>query len=397
MSETNLVKNEVVGSWRLEKELGAGGQGTVWRVRYIKDKHSAPGALKICTSTSEKARRRFQQEIELLRAQSHPNIVRVRDSGEHGQLPYFVMELATTTLGHVTTADTAGTRLILESREVAFRIIRQACAAIAHMHSSNILHRDIKPSNILLMLDPPEPMRAVVADLGIATNEIDQGKLTATHEMIGTPAFRAPESLTGKHTTRSDVYSLGKTIEALLNRATPTQLGPCSCLRDQQLTDDLWDVLDGVLARATAFDPGARFEDAGALLEALPTVVLGLNNRDAPQFPAQRRTTISLTVAERATLWDFISECPATDSRINLAYVQRRCRVKDYHFSLSVRRLEDIGFLQTFTEYDSDGDKYTLVSPSQAAITWAHEHSDEMTSAIAEITPKATSDGDIPF
>lgn len=116
--------------------------------------------------------------------------------------------------------------LILESRELLVRFVREACEAVAHLHANGVIHRDIKPSNVLLFLDPPEPMRAAIADLGIAAGEFDLGVLTATHEIVGTPAFRAPESLSGSYTTRSDVYSLGKTMEVVLNRGGSVTMGP---------------------------------------------------------------------------------------------------------------------------------------------------------------------------
>ena len=150
------------------------------------------------------------------------------------------------------------------------------------------------------MLDPPEPMRAVVADLGIGANELDQGRLTATHEIVGTPAFRAPESLTGQHSKRSDVYSIGKTIEAVLNRGGPLEVGPGKCLRDKRLTDELWDALDSMLARACAFDPDFRFESAAALLKAWPEGVLALDLTKTIRPPPEPPPTISLNVAETA-------------------------------------------------------------------------------------------------
>ena len=64
-------------------------------------------------------------------------------------------------------------------------------------------------------------MRAVISDLGIGANEEEQGQLTATHEAIGTPIYRAPEVAQGKHTKASDVYSLGKTLEHVLTRKVP--------------------------------------------------------------------------------------------------------------------------------------------------------------------------------
>lgn len=219
--QMELKKNLVIGKWRLNKPLGQGGQGTVWQARYVDEHHSPATAVKICSSTAEKARARFEQEISLLKEQSHPGIVRVRDAGTHNGFPYFAMELATITLARVAGMELSGTRLIRESHELILRFIRQACGAVAHLHEKGVLHRDLKPANILLMLEPPEPMRAVIADLGIASNELEQGNLTATHETIGTPAFRAPEAIRGAHTARSDVYAFGKTIEAVFNRQYP--------------------------------------------------------------------------------------------------------------------------------------------------------------------------------
>ena len=395
--ETTLAKNEEVGKWRIEKQLGAGGQASVWRVRYIADNHSPLGALKICSSPTTKAKERFNREIQLLQSQNHPGIVRVREFGVHKSMPFFVMELATTTLEHVAAPESTGTRLILESREILLRLLRQSCEAIAHLHRSDILHRDIKPSNILLMLDPPEAIRAVVSDLGIAANEVDQGQLTATHETIGTPAFRAPESLTGRHTKQSDVYSLGKTIESVFNKGPSREVGPGRCLRDQRLTNDLWDALDAVLQCACAFNPSDRYEDASRLLEAMPDIILGLKHTNAPKIHDQRPTTISLNVAERITLFYIIAECPAVDETVILTYVrnQTQKRLTDYNFSVSVHRLVEIEFVEISRVEDQNGHLYTHARPTRLGVNWAQTHSEEMNNAVAESAPN-TSD-DIPF
>ena len=308
MAQLELKKRDNIGDWQLERLLGSGGQGHVWAVRYLKDKHSAPGALKICLDPTDKARTRFMQEVDLLRSHTHEGIVRVRDVGEHLDFPFFVMERANTTLQDVAAAQTTGTRLICESRELLFRFLRQACTAVAHLHSKGVLHRDLKPSNVLLMLNPPEPTRAVLADFGIASVEADQGKLTATHESIGTPSFRAPEALTGHHTTRSDVYSMGKTIEAVINRTTTLGMGPGKCLRDTSLTDDFWDALDAVLENACNFDPNQRYEDAQTLLEALPVPVLGQGTAGSKRIKSPK-VTIVLNVSARVTLFEIIGEC----------------------------------------------------------------------------------------
>ena len=392
-----LKKGQVIGKWRLDKPLGAGGQGAVWQARYVDDRHSPATALKICSGSAEKARARFEREISLLQEQNHPGIVRVRDTGAHNGVPYFVMELATTTLARVAGMELSGTRLIRESHELLLRFIRQACGAVAHLHDKGVLHRDLKPANILLMLEPPEPMRAVVADLGIASNELEQGNLTATHETIGTPAFRAPEAILGAHTARSDVYALGKTIEAVFNRAVPVEIGPGKCLRDQRLTGLLWDTLDDILARACAFDPAERYESAGALLNALPEIVLELAPKDPRQSQLQRPSRISLSNSEKVALSDVVARCPASGDTTSLRQVQHVSRLSEYQFAMAMRRLGDVGFLETVPAEDYNGEKYMIVNPTRAAIKWAQDHEEEMTAAIAEVAPRAPDDDDIPF
>src|SRR5688500_1080493 len=104
MPGKSYAKDDTIGRWQLIKELGSGGQGTVWRAKCLGEKHSPPGAVKICSDPSEKARARFAREVDLLRSQDHPGIVRVRDVGEQGGVPYFVMDLATTSFERVAIA-----------------------------------------------------------------------------------------------------------------------------------------------------------------------------------------------------------------------------------------------------------------------------------------------------
>lgn len=397
MAEAELKKGDVVGKWRLEKPLGTGGQGTVWRARYIDDPHCPAVAIKICNGGSEKARSRFAREQELLKAQNHPGIVRVRDSGRHRGSPFFVMELASTTLAQIAAAESAGTRLIVESRELLLRFIRQTCEAVAHLHGNGILHRDLKPSNILLMLDPPEPLRAVVADLGIAAAESEQGKLTATHETIGTPEFRAPESLTGQHTTRSDVYALGKTIEAVFNRCAPPTLGPGKCRRDDQLATELWDSLDRVLLRACAFDPALRYESASELLDDLPIAVLGLAGTRISTSALTSGSAASLSVPERVALFEAIAACPSPGDHVT-AHMLRQKNLRGYSLSMSLRRLVNYGFLETQSLENDFGNPYTAFQPTARGTEWAHLHDADMLAAVAEIAqdPSPPED-DIPF
>lgn len=388
-----LAKGSIVGGWQLERELGQGGQAVVWRVRHTTEHHTPPGAMKIAKSQDEKGRSRFQREAEILAGQSHPGIVKIRELGEQEGVPYFVMELGSTTLSKVSAGETAGARVLLESRDLLIRLLRQVCEATAYLHTHDILHRDLKPSNVLLMLDPPESLRAVLADFGIASVEANQGELTAPHEVVGTPAFRAPEALLGRHTKQSDVYSLGKTIESVLNRTEVVPVGPGRCLRDQRLTEDLWDAMDRLLARACAYDPSERFEDAGEMLRNFPSTVLGIDAPNVPEVRNQRASTISLSWSERVVLYDLLSRCPSADDVVPVHRVMTESRLKDYHFSMALRRLEELEFVQGVRELDYNGDGFAATRPTPAGVAWAQEHEEQM----SEVAPKSAPDEDIPF
>jgi hypothetical protein len=186
-------------------------------------------------------------------------------------------------------------------------------------------------------------------------------------------------------------------MEAVLNRGASAEIGPGKCLRDERLTSDLWDALDSVLARACDFDPARRYSNANELLAALPVAVLGLHPSHGVATQEQRPAAIALTVAERVALSDIIAECPSSEERTRLYHVREKTRLNEYHFAISVRRLEDVGFLQSASAEDDYGNRYTLVQPTSNAVAWAHDHADEIASAIDEVAPKRANDDDIPF
>lgn len=393
-----LKEKDRLGDWRVDRKLGGGGQAQVWRARHVSVKHSPPAALKLSLTADAKATARFEREVELLRSVSHPGVVAVRDAGTYNGHPFLVMELATTTLDRVGTADTAGTRILRESPGLILRFLREACAGLSALHKMEILHRDIKPSNILLLLDPPEPMRAVLADLGIASSDGDQGRLTATHEVVGTPAYRAPESLRGTHSYSSDVYSFGKTIEGLFARGEPAAYGPGRCVRDDSLTDAVWDRLDKVLARACAYDPSDRYKNATELLGELPSVVMSLTSsfwdtESENVSPAP----IELSTYECITLGDVFAKCPTTKDFVLLDDLRSSSRLSDFHFSLAIRGLTSLDFLKTQTADDEDGFHYTFFEPSRRATEWFLEHHDKIDDARAQIPEPERPPVDIPF
>jgi serine/threonine protein kinase len=319
--------------------------------------------------------------------------VRVRDEGDYSGQPFFVMDLATTSMDGVLEPRTAGTRLLRESPAVLLDLFRQACVAIAHLHGSSILHRDIKPSNILLSLDPPEPMRAMVADLGIAAHEDQQGSLTKTLEVVGSPAYRAPETvLPGGRTIQSDVYSLGKTLEAILTGRVPAQVGARPLPRHGALTEELWQALDSTISGACQFDASARYQDVAAFLEALPVPVLALGARSSTSLQVPAEPT--LTSEAIAVLAEVIA-AQGADNGAALWSLSNGTRLEKYYFSMGLQELKELGFLEYAMVEDQNG-QWDGVRPTVSAYRWARNHPDEMREARSP-TKESGNDDDIPF
>ena len=128
---------------------------------------------------------RFLREAELGRTLHHPNIIRIFDRGQVGDIPYFAMELVD--------GETLRARLDREGRldpPAAARITSQVAEALDYAHNKGVIHRDLKPSNI--MLERSGGLK--VMDYGIARAQRLEG-LTTTGSFLGTPSYAAPETV----------------------------------------------------------------------------------------------------------------------------------------------------------------------------------------------------------
>lgn len=389
-------KDSVVGSWRLDKLIGTGGQAMVWRARHVTEKHSPPAAIKVLPRLDAKSMVRFRREVHLLKSHKHPGIVSVRDHGEQDGIPYLVMELANASFDRLSANDSGGVRVLNETPTLLINFFRQACGAIAHLHANGVVHRDIKPSNILLMLDGPDPMRATVCDLGISAAVGEQRILTSTHESIGTPIYRAPEAIFGSHTKESDIYSLGKTLEFLFTRLTPSQMGPGRCARDARLTSVVWDALDDVMSKACALDPAHRYSDVGELLGALPALVVTLFASSSPS--ARTRVEPSLSTAEAITLAIIIAASPTKRESISVYSAQNESPLANYDTSIAIRNLEAVGLIESFENEDHNGNTFTALRPTASGVQWAIRHPEEMAATTSPDRSTAdAADDRIPF
>jgi serine/threonine-protein kinase len=192
----------LAGRYRIVSFLGRGGMGDVYRAEDLTLGH--PVALKFLPPTLASdpvERERFLAEVRITRQLSHPNICRVYDIAKSEGRYFLSME-------YIDGEDLSSLlkRIGYLPAEKAREISRQLLSGLAAAHERGILHRDLKPSNI--MLDGRGHVR--IMDFGLATMEAPEADGQGYSEVLGTPAYMAPEQFSGKRATvRSDIYALG--------------------------------------------------------------------------------------------------------------------------------------------------------------------------------------------
>jgi serine/threonine-protein kinase len=199
-----------LGQYVLERKIGAGGMGEVYRARHGMMRR--PSALKLLRPdrTSEDRLRRFEREVQLTARLTHPNTITIFDYGRtHDGVFYYVMELLDgATLERVVAVGGAQ-----EAGRVV-RILLMACGALTEAHSIGLIHRDIKPANIMLCTQGGERDVVKLLDFGLVKElAVDDGevKLTGASALTGTPQYMAPESIRTPERVdaRTDLYALG--------------------------------------------------------------------------------------------------------------------------------------------------------------------------------------------
>ncbi|MFC7277378.1 protein kinase [Paractinoplanes rhizophilus] len=205
------VRQTLGGRYKLLDELGSGGMAVVWRAR--DEVLGRPVAVKLLAGRyagDPQSRARIRDEARAAATLSHPNIAQVYDYGEAVDTgtPYVVMELVNgPTLQQRVSAGKLPPRTV-------FRICGEVAAALAAAHDRGLVHRDIKMANIMVT-----PAGAKVVDFGIAAAA---GPASPEEMLVGTPAYLAPERLTGELIVpASDVYALGVLLYRLLAGESP--------------------------------------------------------------------------------------------------------------------------------------------------------------------------------
>jgi len=224
---------------------------------------------------------RFLSEITTAAGLSHPNIVPLHDSGEHGGVVYYVMP-------HIE-GETLRERMTRERKlplGEAVRIITRAAAALDFAHRRGIVHRDIKPENIMMFEGEP-----LILDFGIAKAITAAGgdALTQTGISLGTPAYLSPEQASGESNIdgRSDQYSLACTFYEMVAGSAPFTANTPQRVIAMRFTEKPPDLLSrepavggelsNALSKAMSLDPVDRYSTvtdfAKALADAVPAQV----------------------------------------------------------------------------------------------------------------------------
>ncbi len=232
-------------------------------------------AIKRMRDPGAAAATRMRREAQVLRSLDHPYLCPLLDWGQEGDDVWIVMprlpgESLDQCLGKI---------------DIELRIILliQACVGVEAAHKAGLIHRDLKPANLMVDLDSADAPRLRVLDFGIATSdEKDRTALTATGQIIGTPAYMSPEQARGDalHVDRrADIWALGAILYEMLVGQPPFGGDSSSHVLARLLSEDVRpprqinprvsEALARICMRCLEEDPGRRYQSAGALARDL--------------------------------------------------------------------------------------------------------------------------------
>jgi eukaryotic-like serine/threonine-protein kinase len=284
-----------IGSYRIIRQIGRGGMGSVYLAERADDEFRRRVAVKAVSSelVDEETRRRFHNERQTLAALDHPNIIKLLDGGtaEDGS-PYLVMDYVE---GQPIDEYCKTHKLSTVERLELFRTV---CSAVTYAHQNLVVHRDLKPGNILITADGTPKL----LDFGIAKllrpEYSTSMAMTRTDLRPMTPEYASPEQvLGGPITTASDIYSLGVLLYRLLTGFHPYQLKTQTALElekaiclteperpstsvlhagDDGLARLLKGDLDMIVLKAMRKEPQRRYCSAEQLSEDIHRHLVGL-------------------------------------------------------------------------------------------------------------------------
>jgi len=217
-----LEKGQRLGPYEIEKPLGAGGMGEVYKARDTRlERTVAIKVLSERTAMNADLRARFERESKAISSLNHPHICTLYDIGRHEGTDYLVMEYLE--------GEVLSDRLKRGAMDVeeALTIATQIADALEAAHRQGLIHRDLKPDNVFLTADG-----AKLLDFGLAKTQLSQGvvegvsgvtqtsPLTGRGTIVGTLLYISPEQLEGREAdARSDIFAFGATLYEMVTGA----------------------------------------------------------------------------------------------------------------------------------------------------------------------------------
>ena len=291
-SSTGTTAINRLGGYRILKELGAGGMGSVYLAKQISlDRSCALKTIQAKWAENPRVIARFIREAYAAAQLTHHNVVQIYDLGVDGNTNFFSMELVSG--GSLDDQLRAKGKL---PPKLAATLILQASRGLKFAHDHGMVHRDIKPANLMMTTDG----MVKVADMGLvktqSAEELSEDEATDVQSMVlvsarsqvtalgssmGTPAYMSPEQSTDATNVdkRADIYSLGCTFYALLTGKPPfdgntlleviTKHRSEKIVRPERIITGLPIVLGDVIEKMTAKSPDDRYQDLEELIHDL--------------------------------------------------------------------------------------------------------------------------------
>ncbi len=269
---------QTLGKYELIEKVGQGGMAVVYRGRDTSlHREVAIKVLHNHLAEHREARERFGREAHAVAKLRHENILEIHDfSGLDSEETFIVTEF----IEGCTLKEFISEHAI-RFPEIGALIVTQVCGALAHAHGLGVLHRDVKPENIMIRNDGVVKL----TDFGIA-QMIDLQRMTVTGQLLGSPAYMAPEHVEGGMLDfRTDVFALGIVLYQLVTGDLPFQgknpheilkrIAECEYPDPTRKSPRVGKELGRIIRTALQRDPDDRFGDISLMQQALETYIEG--------------------------------------------------------------------------------------------------------------------------
>lgn len=329
---TELQVEQVIGGYRLLKQIGRGGMGIVFLAEYLSLNRFCALKFLAPSMVSDQSWIMFQNEAKIVAGLNHPTICQIYDMGVHdGRLPFYAMEFL---------EGESLESILLTQRTLtvgaALEVFSKVSEGLSYAHKHGVVHKDIKPANIMLTPLADGHVGIKILDFGIAELVDSQNEeRKSPGEVVGSAFYMSPEQLGGtKLDQRSDIYSIGCALFEALTGEPPFTGETREALVEQHCNDEaptlqqrtnikFPEELERVLKKSLAKDPEARYQTADQLFDDLEQLLITKQLSDVELLPIESsiNTTNAPTPPTLAGHWGVAFILLATAIFLGLGYL----------------------------------------------------------------------------